>query len=158
MIRLDDLLMGARFCRRLPRRLCSPIAADEAVRTLGQRLAGREDAFLDVDVVRVREEVLPARFGGCPTDYQLAENEAADGRPRLRLLARPARGPLDETGVVDAFLTSIGRGAGAEEVMARMWRDAGFLQVERRPLYPTATGKILHRHGRRTAGAGAGAP
>ncbi len=79
--------------------------------------------FLDVDVVRVLEEVLPARFGGGPTDYQLAEDEAADGRPRLRLLAHPALGPLDEPGVVDAFLTSIGRGAGAEQVMARMWRD-----------------------------------
>ena len=40
--------MGARFCRQLPRRLRSPIAADEAVRTLGQRLARREDAFLDL--------------------------------------------------------------------------------------------------------------
>ena len=60
--------------------------------------------------------------------------------------------------MVDAFLTSIGRGAGAEQVMARMWRDAGFLQVERRPPYPTATGKILHLHVCRTAGAGAEAP
>ncbi len=123
-----------------------------------EKLTAGGMTFLDVDVVRVLEEVLPARFGGGPTDYQLAEDEAADGRPRLRLLAHPALGPLDEPGVVDAFLTSIGRGAGAEQVMARMWRDAGFLQVERRPPYPTATGKILHLHVCRTAGAGAEAP
>src|SRR3990172_8887397 len=38
-------------------------------------------SFLDTDVIRVIEEVLPARFGGAPTDYQLLEDEADDGRP-----------------------------------------------------------------------------
>jgi len=121
-----------------------------------EKLTAGGMTFLDVDVVRVLEEVLPARFGGGPTDYQLLEDEAADGRPRLRLLAHPALGALDETRLADLFLTAIGRDAGAGEVMARMWRDAGFLQVERRPPYTTATGKILHLHVRRAPAAGAG--
>ena len=35
--------------------------------------------FLDSDVIRVLEEVLPARFGGGPTDFQLVEQEDDDG-------------------------------------------------------------------------------
>lgn len=31
--------------------------------------------FLDTEVIRVLEEVLPARFGGSPTDCQLVEDD-----------------------------------------------------------------------------------
>jgi hypothetical protein len=51
--------------------------------------------FLDTDVIRVLEEELPARFGGTPTDYQLLEEEADDGQPRLQLLVHPRVGPLN---------------------------------------------------------------
>ena len=52
---------------------------------------GRHDV-LDADVVRILEEVLPARFGGGPGDYQLMEDEAANGQPRLTLLLHPGSG------------------------------------------------------------------
>jgi len=51
-----------------------------------EKLTSGGMTFLDTDVIRVLEEVLPARFGGAPTDYQLLEDEADDGSPRLRLL------------------------------------------------------------------------
>ena len=120
-----------------------------------EKLTAGGMTFLDTDVVRVLEEVLPARFGGGPTDYQLLEEEAADGRPRLRLLVHPAIGALDGARVVDTFLTAVGKTGGAAEVMARMWHDAGFLDVDRRPPYATPTGKILHLHVRRAAVRGA---
>lgn len=120
-----------------------------------EKLTAGGMTFLDTDVVRVLEEVLPARFGGGPTDYQLLEEEAADGRPRLRLLVHPAIGALDGARVVDTFLTAVGKTGGAAEVMARMWHDAGFLNVDRRPPYATPTGKILHLHVRRAAVRGA---
>jgi hypothetical protein len=123
-----------------------------------EKLTAGGMTFLDTDVVRVLEVVLPARFGGGPTDYQLLEEEAADGRPRLRLLAHPEIGALDEARVVDTFLTEVGKTGRAEEVMARMWHDAGFLNVDRRPPYTTATGKILHLHVRRVTEKGAEAP
>jgi hypothetical protein len=100
--------------------------------------------FLDVDVVRVLEEILPAKFGGAPTDYQLLEEETADGRPRLRLLVHPRVGALEPTAVADALLDALGEGAGAERVMALTWRGARLLEVERRPPLATSTGKILH--------------
>src|SRR5262249_41055382 len=51
-----------------------------------EKLTAGGMTFLDSDVIRVLDEILPARFGGGPTDYQLVEDEGADGRPRIRLL------------------------------------------------------------------------
>ncbi len=102
--------------------------------------------FLDTDVIRVLEEVLPARFGGAPTDYQLVEEEAKDGQPRVRLLVHPRVGPVDFTVVADAFLAAIGGGSGVERVMELQWRQAGLLTVERRAPLVTTLGKIQHIH------------
>ena len=111
-----------------------------------EKLTAGGMTFLDTDVIRVLEEVLPARFGGGPTDYQLAEEEGADGQPRLRLVVHPAVGPLDADALIEVFLAEIGSGAGAERVMAIQWRMARLLRVERRPPRATASGKILHLH------------
>jgi hypothetical protein len=111
-----------------------------------EKLTAGGMTFLDTDVIRVLEEALPARFGGGPTDYQLLEEEAEDGRPRLRLLVHPSLGPLDAEVVAEAFLSAIGGGSGAERVMALQWRRAGLLRVDRRTPLATASGKILHLH------------
>jgi hypothetical protein len=103
--------------------------------------------FLDSDLVRVLEEVLPRRFGGGPTDYQLAEEvTTADGHPCLRLLIHPRVGPIEPTAAAETFLTAISQGSGVERVMGTVWREANFLRVERRPPYATPAGKILHLH------------
>jgi hypothetical protein len=115
-----------------------------------EKLTSGGMTFLDSDVIRVLEEILPARFGGAPTDYQLVEDEADDGSPRLRLLVDPGVGPLDPTKVADVFLAAIGAGTGAERVMGFLWRDAGLLRVERLAPRTTASGKILHLHLERT--------
>lgn len=111
-----------------------------------EKLTAGGMTFLDADVIRVLEEVLPARFGGAPTYYQLLEEESEEGHPRLRLLIHPAVGPLDLDAVAEAFLSAIGHGSGAERVMAQLWREARLLQVERRAPHAMATGKILHLH------------
>jgi hypothetical protein len=114
-----------------------------AIRSYEKLTAGGM-TFLDADLVRVLEEVLPARFGGGPTDYQLEEDEAEDGRPRLRLIVNPSVGALDETKAVATFLEAIAPGKGTERVMGLIWRDAGFVEVVRCPPKGTSTGKILH--------------
>jgi len=111
-----------------------------------EKLTAGGMTFLDLDLVRILEEALPGRFGGGPTDYQLVEEESENGRPGLRLLVHPRVGPLDPQAVIDAFLEGIGRGSGANRVMALAWRDAHFVRVERRPPIRTAVGKILHLH------------
>jgi hypothetical protein len=99
--------------------------------------------FLDTDVVRILEADLPARFGGSPTDYQLVEEEDVDGRPRVVLVVRPEVGALDPARVAAWFLDRLGRGSGAERVMALTWQRSGILEVARRAPQVTDAGKIL---------------
>jgi hypothetical protein len=111
-----------------------------------QRVTAGGMTFLDADVADVLDAVLPARFGGGPTDYQVVEDEAADGRPRLRLLVHPRIGPVDPAAITDAFLDAIGRSSATARLMSLSWRDARLVQVERRPPLVTRAGKILHVH------------
>jgi hypothetical protein len=111
-----------------------------------EKLTAAGMTFLDADVIRVLDEVLPAHFGGAPTDYQLLEDPADDGHPRLRLLVHPALGALDPDTVTGAFMDALGAGSGTERIMGTVWRNADLLRVERRPPLTTASGKILHLH------------
>ena len=111
-----------------------------------EKLTAGGMTFLDVDAIRVLEEVLPTRFGGSPADYQLVEEEQENGRSRLLLLVHPAIGPADDRAIADVFLEALGRGEEAKHVMALSWRQAGLLRVERRPPVVTGAGKILHLH------------
>jgi hypothetical protein len=111
-----------------------------------EKLTAGGMTFLDVDVIRVLDEVLPARFGGGPTDYQLIEEEAEDGRPRLRLLVHPRVGEVDPAAVGDAFLAAIGDASEGERLMELQWRQERLLRVERVTPRTTRTGKILHLH------------
>jgi hypothetical protein len=109
-----------------------------------EKLTGQGITFLDTDVVRVLEEVLPERFGGAPTDYQLVEEEEEGGEPVLRLLVHPDVGPFDPSAVAEVFLSALGTGDGGEWMMAQIWRDSGTLRVERRLPLRTVSGKIHH--------------
>ena len=109
-----------------------------------EKLTAGGMTFLDTDVVRVLEQVLPGRFGGSVTDYQLAEEEGAEGRPQLRLLVHPRVGALDADAVAATFLSALSDAQAAERIMGIVWRDARLLRVERRPPIETGAGKILH--------------
>lgn len=115
-----------------------------------EKLTAQGMTFLDTDVIRVLEEVLPGRFGGAPTHYQLVEEEVDDSRPILRLLVHPAVGPVDAAAVAETFLHAIAPGSGGERMMSQLWRDAGLVRVERRAPVATGSGKILHLHVRKS--------
>jgi hypothetical protein len=104
-----------------------------------EKLTAAGMTLLDTDIVRVLEEMLPARFGGVPTHYQLLEEEGADGQPRLALVVHPVVGVLDDGEVIRAFRSGLDASGG-------VWDTPGFLRVERRPPIATASGKILHLH------------
>jgi hypothetical protein len=109
-----------------------------------EKLTSGGMTFMDTDVVRVLEEVLPARFGGSLLDYQLVEGEDSAGKPRLSLVVSPSVGPLDAGEVSAVFLEAVGSGSGAERVMSLQWRDAGLLSVERTEPALAPSGKIVH--------------
>ena len=111
-----------------------------------EKLTAGGMTFIDTDVIRVLEEVLPSRFGGVPTDYQLVESEDEDGRPCITLLVNPSLGPLDHHALTETFLRSISEPSAAQGVMGILWRNAGFLKVERKAPFVTPSGKILHIH------------
>lgn len=111
-----------------------------------EKLTAGGMTFLDADLVRVLEEVLPARFGGSAVDYQLLEQEGADGHAGLRLLVHPRVGPFDAAQLVAAFLEAIATRSNAERIMSLAWGEGNVLTVERRPPMSTVSGKILHLH------------
>jgi hypothetical protein len=109
-----------------------------------EKLTAGGMTFLDSDAIRILEEVLPARYGGGPTDYQLVEEESADGLPRVRMLVHPAVGALDTDALAATFLAALAHGSSTARVMVEEWRRAGLPRVERRPPLVTGGGKILH--------------
>lgn len=109
-----------------------------------EKLTAGGMTFVDTDVVRVLEQVLPGCFGGSPVDYQLIEEEAEDGRPQLSLLVHPRVGPLDPRAVGETFLDAIGAGSGAARIMAHQWREGRVLRVQREAPRTAVLGKILH--------------
>jgi hypothetical protein len=119
-----------------------------------EKLTSAGMTFLDVDVIRILDEILPARFGGVPGQYQLVEEELHDGRPRVRLLIHPIIGPLDLGLAREIFLTALGSGSEDHRSMAATWREAGLVEVERRAPVAEAIGKILHLHRSRKSGPG----
>jgi hypothetical protein len=144
----DEAVVGSRRCGCAMERLGWTTHL-EGIRSY-EKLTAQGMTFLDTDVVRVLEEILPGRFGGAPTHYQLLEEEVDDSRPVLRLLVHPAVGPVDAAAVVETFLHAIAPGSGGERVMSQLWRDAALVRVERREPIATSSGKILHLHVRKS--------
>ena len=112
-----------------------------------EKLTGGGMTFSGTDVIRILEQVLPARFGGLPTDYQLVEEEDATGQPRVRLLVSPRVGTdVDAAAVADVFLSALGDGQVINRLMGRMWRESNLFTVQRQTPYSTRAGKVLHFH------------
>ena len=111
-----------------------------------EKLTAGGMTFLDLDVIRILEETLPARFGGGPTHYQLVEDQGPRGEPRIWLLVDPTVGRLDEPALAEAFLGALAAGPGPSRVMAAHWRQAQLVRVAREAPRPTPSGKILHLH------------
>ncbi|HLF71880.1 MAG TPA: hypothetical protein VI759_06990 [Dehalococcoidia bacterium] len=89
------------------------------------------------------ETELPARFGGQLGDYQLAEEEDADGLSRVRIVVSPRVGSVDDREVIAAVIESLIASHGeAGAIMAQHWRDGGTLQVVRREPQATITNKV----------------
>jgi hypothetical protein len=111
-----------------------------------EKLTSEGMTFLGNDLIRLVEEVLPARIGGHPTDYQFVEGEDADGLPRVELFVSPRVGPCDEAAVVDTvieFLNHLPRASGA---FGERWREGRTLRVVRREPQATGASKVLALH------------
>jgi hypothetical protein len=107
-----------------------------------EKLSGEGMTFVQTDLLGVLEDVLPARFGGAPTDYQVVEEEER-GILRLALIISPRVGTIDETAARRAFVAALEKQGGLATTGARIWLRADTVVVRRQWPLATKAGKIL---------------
>jgi hypothetical protein len=110
------------------------------------KLVGEGATLVGNDMQRVLEEVLPARFGGSPLDYQLVEQEDGRGLTRLYLVISPRVDIPDEEHVIQVVLQTLRETSPMADAARSVWQNAGTLQVKRREPMLTPGGKLLPLH------------
>lgn len=110
------------------------------------KLTGEGMSFVGIDILRIIEEVLPAKFGGASIDYQMVEEEDETGRTCLNVLVSPEVGEINEDELAGTIVSELSKGKDTQRMMAEIWSQARMLRVKReRPLVTTA-GKLLPLH------------
>jgi hypothetical protein len=110
-----------------------------------EKLTTEGMTFTATSTVRLVEEVLPQRFGGGPTDYQLVEDRSGPVSKAV-IVVSPRVGPLEAETVREVALRALGEGGLSHTFMANSWREAGLPHVERREPYVTGRPKLLPVH------------
>jgi hypothetical protein len=111
-----------------------------------EKLTAAGMTFLGDDLLTLIDEVLPTRYGGSPEDYQLVEEEGADGLPHVTLVASPRLGELDDEKVIETVLGHLAGEGPAPRMMADVWRGGSAVRVARREPHLTSGGKVLPLH------------
>ena len=121
------------------------------IRSFG-KLTGEGVTLVGSDMTRILEEVLPARLGGGPLDFQLLEEQDEQGLTRMTVLVSPRVSIDRDQQVVDVMLEALGNTSVAGEIARAYWHQAGTFRVRRAEPIWTARGKLLpiRRTGRRT--------
>jgi hypothetical protein len=109
-----------------------------------EKLTTEGNHFLGSDLHPLLDEVLPARFGGAPTDYQLVEEEVG-AMSKLSIVVGPRVGPVAETEVLSTVYAFL-RAERRNRLMADFWAQSKSLRVVRREPHMTPVGKILPLH------------
>ena len=109
------------------------------------KLTSEGVTFIGSDLIKLVEEVLPSRFGGSATDFQLVEGDD-HGLPSVAIVVSPRIGDIDEDKVVETMISFLRSSGRAQAMMAEMWRTSGTLRVVRRQPYVTAAAKIPALH------------
>lgn len=110
-----------------------------------EKLTSEGMTFCGHDLIRLIEEVLPARFGGSPADYQFVETER-NGLPKVDLLVSPRLGCIDEDAVLSTALAFIDAAPGIQTERADRWRQGNTLSVVRGQPLATAASKVMALH------------
>jgi hypothetical protein len=81
-----------------------------------------------------------------PGDYQLVEDEDANGQTRPTLVIHPEVGELDEERVIARLRLAFSEGSRGNRFMTGVWENAGTFKVRREVRYASPRGKILPLH------------
>lgn len=110
------------------------------------KLVGESVTLIGSDLLRILEDVLPARFGGSSLDYQLQEAEDAGGLTRLYLVISPRVAIPDERRVIEVVLGGLRESSSMGDAARSVWQQAGTLQVKRAEPVWTSRGKMSPLH------------
>jgi phenylacetate-coenzyme A ligase PaaK-like adenylate-forming protein len=109
-----------------------------------EKLTGQGVTMLASELTALVERSLPERFGGTAGDFQLVEQESADGAVRLVVVVHPRLGEVDEMLVRKTVLAAIAEGALIGPHRARLLSDADAIVVRRLAPLTTTSGKAPH--------------
>jgi len=98
------------------------------------------------DLFGLLERTLPAEFGGGPGDYQLVEEEDANGQTRLTLVVHPQVGSVEDRKLLSRLQDGLGWGSRSNRFQAKIWQAVGTLRVRRAIPHASPRGKILPLH------------
>jgi hypothetical protein len=107
------------------------------------KLTGEGVTLIGTEMVRILEEVLPARFGGSPLDYQMVEAEDGRGLTRLQLLISPRVQIVDESMVIEVMLEALRQSSPMADAARTVWQQAETIQVNRTEPIWTGRGKLM---------------
>lgn len=110
------------------------------------KLTGEGMTFIATDLVRIIDEVLPAKFGGSSTNYQMVEEEDERRQTRMSIIVSPEVGDINEAELIETILTELAKGKDTQRMMAHVWSQAKTLRVKRMSPFITARGKLLPLH------------
>ncbi len=111
-----------------------------------EKMTGEGMTILNTDLLRIVEEVLPEKFGGSITDYQIVEREEKGGLTKLDILISPDIGEVDEKEALETILTELkirGRDSGSSGLSSEVWRKAETIKIKREYPRRTRIGKIF---------------
>jgi len=111
-----------------------------------EKLTAAGTTFLGDDLLTLIDEVLPARYGGGPDDYQLVEEEGVDGASRVTLVASPRLGELRDEEMLDTVFEHLSAKGRAPRLMVEVWRGGDTVRVARREPHATVGGKVMPLH------------
>jgi hypothetical protein len=106
-----------------------------------QKLTGEGVTLIGSDAIRALEEVLPARFGGSPLDYQLIEEEQENGLTCISLVIDPKVSIESDRDVIETFVTATGY-----HDLQQVWNSDNSLRVRRQKPILTERGKMNPIH------------
>jgi hypothetical protein len=108
-----------------------------------RKLTGEGMTLVGSTMLKILEEVLPREFGGSALDYQLVEEEDANGFTRLTIVISPDVGELDDAAVMETVLDEVSRDSPGADLARAIWRDAGTLRIRRADPTWSTLGKLL---------------
>jgi hypothetical protein len=116
------------------------------------KLVGESVTLIGNEMLRILEQVLPARFGGSPLDYQLAEQEDERGFTRLNLVISSRVDVKDERQVIRVMLDALRESSPMAAAAGAVWKQAETIRIKRAEPAVTSRGKALPLHIERQSG------